>query len=68
MEVVDGEDTDNTVVVQIELEDTPFQVGSAGLHGCTIVIIVSDKAVYMVSSTWNILVLVALEMNRLIIS
>ncbi|EEA25968.1 hypothetical protein TMatcc_005778 [Talaromyces marneffei ATCC 18224] len=47
VEIIDGGDTDNTVVVQKELGDTPFQVGSAGLHGCTIVTIVSDKAAYM---------------------
>lgn len=43
-----GGETDQTVVVQREFGNNAFQVGSAGLHGCTIVTIVSDRAVYMV--------------------
>jgi hypothetical protein len=46
----DAEETDNTVVVQQEFEDVPFAIGSRGLHGCTMVTIVSTRAVYMVSS------------------
>lgn len=44
-------ETDNTVVVQREFGTEPFQLGSAGIHGCTIVTIVSDRAVYMVRQT-----------------
>ncbi|RLL94783.1 hypothetical protein CFD26_104602 [Aspergillus turcosus] len=47
VETIDDEETDNTVVMQIEFGNEPFQVGSAGLHGCTMVTIVSDRAVYM---------------------
>jgi hypothetical protein len=50
VEVSGGEETDNTVVVQQEFENVPFAIGSRGLHGCTMVTIVSTRAVYMVSS------------------
>jgi hypothetical protein len=46
----DAAETDNTVVVQQEFENEPFAIGSRGLHGCTMVTIVSTRAVYMVSS------------------
>jgi hypothetical protein len=29
---------------------TPFQVGTSGLHGCTVVTLTSNRAVWMVSS------------------
>lgn len=41
-------ETDNTVTVLKKLEDQAFQVGSRGLHGCTMVTVVSRRAVYMV--------------------
>ena len=52
MEVVgegdDAEETDSTVIQQ-EFENEPFAIGSRGLHGCTMVTIVSTRAVYVVS-------------------
>ncbi len=40
---------DDNVVVQMQLGNAPFAIGTAGLCGCTVVTVVSPLAVYMVS-------------------
>ncbi|CZR69081.1 uncharacterized protein PAC_18982 [Phialocephala subalpina] len=45
-------ETDMTVTVQQTLGNQAFQVGSRGIHGCTIVTIVSKRAVYMEDPAW----------------
>lgn len=47
----DDIETDATVTVQQEFENTAFQIGSTGyLTGCTVVFVVSNRAVHAVSS------------------
>lgn len=43
-------DPSRNEVHQIELENEPFQMGTFGLCGCTVVPVVSRKPVYLVSS------------------
>ncbi|CZR64767.1 uncharacterized protein PAC_14666 [Phialocephala subalpina] len=39
--------TTNTVTVQMPFGDQSFQIGTPDLHGCTVVTVVSKRAVYM---------------------
>ena len=42
--------TERTVINQDQFGDTAFQYGTAGLHGCTMLTIVSKRAVWQVRS------------------
>jgi hypothetical protein len=48
VEQVGDEESDNTVTNQTRFTNIAFQIGSRGLHGCTMVTVVSNRAVYMV--------------------
>jgi hypothetical protein len=43
-----GSEAEVTVSYQAEFGNTAFQLGTGGLHGCTMLTIVSNRAVWMV--------------------
>lgn len=47
--LVDNEGTDNTVVVQNVFGKNGFAIGATAIHGCTMITVVSNRAVHMVS-------------------